>query len=180
MKKIITLLVAACSFLCSCNTASPEKTFGIAALNCNMIFGFAGRVMEQQLASPSVKLVDEKTMATAPMTRKEVITQQVQTIEENYDKVKGLSVNDENKEIIQASKALYEFVLPVYKNEYTALAGLYDGNASADKIDALQKSITEKYGPKFEQLYQAVLTTGKTYAGKHGIKVREVNTTPAP
>lgn len=166
------------SILYSCNTASPEKTFGIAALNCNLIYGFADRMMEQQLASPSVKLVDEKTNATAPMTRKEVIDQKTQAIEDNYNKVKDLSVNNENKAMIEASKALYTFVLPVYKNEYTELAKLYDDKAPSEQIDTMQKKITEKYGPQFAQLYQAVLIAGKAYAEKNGIEVREVN--PAP
>lgn len=166
------------SILYSCNTASPEKTFGIAALNCNLIYGFADRMMEQQLASPSVKLVDEKTNATAPMTRKEVIDQKIQTIEDNYNKVKELPVNNENKPMIEASKALYAFVLPVYKNEYYQLAKLYDDKAPLEQVEAMQKNIAEKYGPQFGQLYQAVLTTGKAYAEKNGIPVREVN--PAP
>ena len=177
MKKIIAFLFAA-SVLHSCNTASPEKTFDVAALNCNLIYGFADGVMEQQLASPSIKLVDEKTQATAPMTRKEVIDQKIQIIEENYEKVKDLAVNDENKAMIDASKALYEFVLPVYKNEYTDLAKLYDDKAPSDQIETMQKNIAEKYGSQFGQLYQAVLTTGKVYAEKNGIQVREVNPSP--
>lgn len=178
MKKLVLLLLTV-SALYSCNTASPEKTFGIAALNCNLIYGFAGRMMEQQLANPSVKLVDEKTNATASMTRKEVIDQKIQAIEDNYNKVKDLSVNDENKAMIEASKALYSFVLPVYKNEYQELAKLYDDKAPSEQIDAMQKNIAEKYGAQFAQLYQAVLTTGKAYAEKNGIEVREVNPVPS-
>lgn len=100
------------------------------------------------------------------------------TIEENYGKVKALSSNAETKEMLSAAQALYEFVLPVYKNEYTQLAALYDDGAPADKTAALEKTIQEKYGAKFQELYTALGTAGKAYAAKHNIPVREVN--PAP
>lgn len=59
MKKIIAPLLVACCLLASCST-SPEKTFGIASLNCNMLYGFAGYELKRDLATPSEKLVDEK------------------------------------------------------------------------------------------------------------------------
>ena len=178
MKKLFLLLLTV-SAMYSCNTASPEKTFDIAALNCNLIYGFADRMMEEQLASPSIKLVDEKTNATAPMKRKEVIDQKIQAIEDNYNKVKDLSVNDENKAMIEASKALYEFVLPVYKNEYTELAKLYDENAPQEKIDAIQRTIIDKYQKRFNELYDNEIKLGTAYAEAHGIEVRTVNTSPS-
>jgi hypothetical protein len=134
--------------------------------------------MQRELASPSVKLVDEKTMATAPMKRAEVIKTKLETVEANFEKVKAIGSNEETKEMLNASLALYEFVIPVYKNEYTQLAKLYDEGAPAEQIAALEKTIQEKYGARFEELYNAVGTTGKAYAAKHNIPVREVN--PAP
>ena len=80
--------------------------------------------------------------------------------------------------MLDAAVALYEFVIPVYKNEYAQLAKLYDDGAPAEQIAALENTIQEKYGARFESLYNAVGTTGKAYAAKHNIPVREVN--PAP
>jgi len=178
MNKTFLILLVACCLLMSCADA-PEKQFGIAALNCNLLYGFAGDGMQRELASPSVKLVDEKTLATAPMKRSEVISEKLESLQTNYEKVKKLSSNDENKEMLNASLALYEFTLPVYKKEYTELAALYDGGAGADKIAAAEKSINEKYGVKFEELYNAVITTGTAYAEKHGIPVKQVNPSPS-
>lgn len=177
MKKILALLFIACCLLSSCST-SPEKTFGIASLNCNMLFGFAGYELKRDLATPAEKLVDEKTLATAPMTRAEVVKDKLTRVEENFAQVKGLSSNDDNKEMLTASIALYEFVLPVYKNEYTALAALYDANALAEKIAAAEKNITDTYAAKFEELYNAVVKAGTAYAQKHGIPVQTVNPSP--
>lgn len=179
MKKSISILFPAfvTFFLFSCNS-SPEKTFGIAALNCNMLYGFGGSGMQRELASPSVKLVDEKTMASAPMKRAEVIDEKLARIEENYKQIKGLSSNDDSKAMIDASISLYEYVMPVYKNEYKQLAALYDDGAAADKIETMEKSIAAKYEAKFEQLYNKMLETATAYAEKHNIPLRTVNPSP--
>lgn len=180
MKNIVTLLlITACCMFTSCST-SPDKTFGIAALNCNFLYGFAGTYeLKRDLATPSEKLVDEKTLATAPMKRAEVVKNKLTTVEENFEKLKGISSNDDNKELLKASTALYEFVLPVYKNEYTNLAALYDEGAPAEKIAAVEKNITDKYEAKFGELYNTVIKTGTAYAEKHGIPVRTVNPSPS-
>ena len=175
------LLVLACSFavvFISCGNPPPDQLFARVVLNTNLLFGFAGSGMQRELASPSVKLVDEKTMATAPMKRAEVVQTKLETIEANFEKVKAISSNEETKPMLDAAIALYEFVIPVYKNEYAQLAKLYDDGAPAEQIAALEKTIQEKYGARFESLYDAVGTTGKAYAAKHNIPVREVN--PAP
>jgi hypothetical protein len=180
MKKILPLLLVF-SFtvvLFSCGNPPPDQLFARVVLNTNLLFGFAGAGMQRELASPSVKLVDEKTMATAPMKRTEVVTTKLETVEANFEKVKAIGSNEETKDMLTATIALYEFVIPVYQNEYAQLAKLYDEGAPAEQIAALEKTIQEKYGARFEELYNAVGATGKVYAAKHNIPVKEVN--PAP
>lgn len=179
MRKIIIPVIVVCSVLIACNTTSPDKTFGVASLNCNMLYGFASTYeLKRDLGTPQEKLVDEKTMKMAPVTRAETVKNKLTLVEENYEKVKSLSSTDDSKEMINASIALYEFVLPVYKKEYAELAALYDGNAAADKIEAATKNITDKYAAKFEELYNTVVKTGMAYADKHGIKVRVSDPSP--
>jgi hypothetical protein len=177
MKKVTIVLMIFGSLCFACNT-TPREYFGLTLLNCNILFGFAGKGMEYELANPSEKLVDQTTMETAPMTRAEVLASKVETIETNFDKVKSLSITDETREMIEASIVLYDFVLPVYKNEYRQLATLYDNKASAEEIAAMEKNIREKYEEKFDSLYNAVNTAGFAYAQKHGIPVQNVNPVP--
>ncbi len=178
MKKIILPLFVLCLLASSCSH-TPREYFDQAALNCNALYGFASAYeLKRDIATPQEKLVDEKTMKMAPVTRAEVVKDKLTSVEENYSKVKSLGSNEDADAMLKASTALYEFVIPVYKNEYTQLAALYDANAPADKIAAVEKNITDKYAAKFEELYNNVVKTGSAYAEKNGIEVRQVNPEP--
>jgi hypothetical protein len=179
MKKNIVAAIALLLLLSSCFNVSPEKNFGIAALSSNVLYGFTGPGLHRQFASPSEKMVYEKTYATAPMSRAEVLQSKLDVVEDFYSKIKALSINEDSKAMITASLALYEFVLPVYKNEYRQLAALYDSNAPADSIAAFEKSLSDKYETEFEKLHRQLLEAGKTYAARHNIAVQEVNPSPA-
>jgi len=178
MKKSIALLFVAGILITSCSN-SPQEYFNQAALNCNTLYGFASDYeIKRDLGIAQEKLVDANTMKMAPMTRAEVVKDKLTRAEENYSKVKKLGNNAAADEMLKASRALYEFVIPVYKNEYTQLAALYDANAPEDKIVAAIKNITDKYATKFEALYSDAITKGIAYAEKNGIEVRQVNPSP--
>jgi hypothetical protein len=178
MKKISIPLIVVCFLLTACSSKTPRQYFEQASLNCNLLYGFAGYELKRDLSMPQEKLVDEKTMKMVPVTRAETVKEKLARVEENYEKVKSLGSSDDSKEMINASLALYEFVIPVYKKEYAELAAMYDGNAAPDKIEAASKNITDKYAAKFEERYNNVVKTGKAYAEKHGIDVRQVNPSP--
>lgn len=171
MKKYITsiaIILFGWLLVAGCNTATPEKYFDIAVLNSNMFVGFANEGQLRELESPSVKMVDGKTVA---MQRAEVLNAKIQYLDESYGKLKALKETEDAKDILQASSALYEYVLPVYKKEYTQLAELYDKNAPKDQIAAQAKAIQDKYFVGYDGLYQTLMGRGKVYAEKHNIKV---------
>jgi hypothetical protein len=179
--KTITILPL-CSFCFyifpSCST-TPENYFDIAVLNCNMMHGFASNGLQRELESPSVKLVEGTTDQTAPMKRKEIIDSKIEFITSAMEKVKSLKATEETKNMLQASVALYEYVLPVYKNEYQQLAKLYDDGAPDDQLQAMEKTIEEKYYPNFEVLFNQLTTEAKPYAAKNNINVNwDVKTSP--
>jgi len=171
-------ILCACIFN-ACNTATPENYFDRAVLNINMLHGFATNSLQRELESPSVKMVEGSKDQFAPMKRKEIIDDKIQALETNAEKVKQLKQTDETKEMLQASITVYDFALPVYKNEYTQLAKLYDDGAPAEQIQALEKSIEERYSSKFGELFDKLTTAGKQYAQKNNIKVNwDVRTSP--
>ena len=172
------LACASMVMLAGCDAAAPEQSFGRAVLGSNLLYGFAGDAMRSQLASPSVKLVDAKTGATAPMKRTEVLDAMLQAIEDSFAKVKSLPRSSDAQDMIDASIRLYEFALPVYRHEYRQLAGLYDAGAPAATIQALEQQIAARYGATFQQLHRALIEAGKGYALRHGLRVREVSPSP--
>jgi hypothetical protein len=134
--------------------------------------GFAGTGgIERELKQPSIKLVDPAKSETAQMTRKEVVEKQLVFIEHAYEKVRELPQTDDTKDILGASLALYEYVLPVYKNEYQQLARLYDAGAPESEIEAFRKHIRDRYKVGFQSHMDALLVAGKSYAAQQGIKV---------
>jgi hypothetical protein len=181
MKKNIFFLlfiIPYCLFT-ACNSATPENYFDRAVLSCNMMHGFASEGLKRELDNPSVKLVEGTKDQTTPMKRKEIIDSRTQYLESNLEKIKALKETDDTKNMLQASIALYEYVLPVYKNEYQQLAKLNDDGASKEQVEGLEKSIEEKYFPAFETLFNKLTAEAKTYATKNKIQVNwDVRTSP--
>lgn len=167
----LALLLAACD--------SPRTRFERAVLNCNFMHGFADDGMLRHLESPSHKLTNPATGASAPMKRVEVIADKITFLEQSFEKVRKLSQSSDSKEMIQASIALYELILPVYKNEYQQLAKLYDDGAPRAQIDALAAAIHTKYSAPFHAQFDKLTELAKPYAAKHDIKVIwDVKTSP--
>jgi hypothetical protein len=160
-----------CCFFAACNRPTPERAFDVAVLNSNMLIGFANGGMERDLESPSVKMGATKD-EIIPMQRSEVIQSKLKFVEANYEKLKGFTQTDDTKDIIQQSLALHELILPVYRNEYTQLAKLYDSNAPKREIETLEKKIHDQYFLKFEAAYNQLINSGKLYAKEHKIEVR--------
>ena len=166
---LIVLVVG--PLLSSCNNATPENYFDEAVLNVNLITPFGGQAALYSMAHPSVKLVPGTKDQTAPMTRKEIVEDQIQRVEQNLTKIKALPDSEETRDIVQTSIKLHEFVLPVYKTEYRELAKLYDeGGSQQDRISKAQE-IDTKYLAAYKALFSRLVELGKAYAEKHHIKV---------
>lgn len=154
----------------SCNSAPPEKYFDVAVLNSNVVVGFAGKRMIYELENPSVRL-DEKNGGTTTMKRAEMVDSKIEFAELMIRNLKHLKETDDTKTIIDASLAMYKFILPVYKNEYTKLAKLYDDGAVTLQIQQVSQALQDKYSSRFDTLYSKLIEEGKGYAKKYNIKV---------
>ena len=174
MKKIIPpgILICCCYWLfISCNTPNPENYFELAVLNCNMMAGFANEGLQREFDKPTMKVAEDNKNKAVPMKRKEVIDNKIQFLEANLKKLKQLKETWDAKDLLQASEALQEYVLPVYKTEYQQLAKLYDAGASKKEIRSLAQSIHDKYYSGFEELFNKLTAIGKSFARRHNIKV---------
>jgi hypothetical protein len=182
MKKISFFLLTtgiAVLLLSSCYTATRENYFDGAVLNCNMMMGFAHEGLQRELEQPTVKLVAGTRDQTAPMKRKEIIESKIHFLDEAFGKIKNLKKTDDTKDMLEASVALYDYVLPVYKTEYLQLAKLYDEGASRNQIRSFSKNISDKYFAGFEARFNKLAEAGKPYAARHNIKVNwDIKTSP--
>jgi hypothetical protein len=179
MKKIFIKLFLLAIVSGGCTDQSPENIFSQVVLNTNLFFGFAGNADFRQLESPSEKLVPGTTVKTEPMKRVEIMQDKIEALSRSYDKVRKLSTNGDAKEMAESSVALYEYVLPVYKNEYMQLAKLYDDGATADLVQQLWTLIQTKYQNGFVILKDKLTAAEKEYATKNTINVKwDVKTAP--
>jgi hypothetical protein len=171
MKKIFFLVLFICLVITACNTATPGKYFDTAVLNCNMMMGFANEGLLRELDQPSVKMVNGDKDHTVAMKRKEVIDTKIKFLEANLEELKQLKETPDTRDILQASLALNEYILPVYKNEYLQLAKLYDDGASKEARQSMSMAIRGKYFTGFDERFSKLTTAGKSYAERHAIKV---------
>ncbi len=82
--------------------------------------------------------------------------------------------------MVQASLALHEYVLPVYRDDYQRLAKLHDDGAPQGAIAQLSASIATKHGAQFSALSDRLTAAGKAYASRHDIKVMwDIRTSPS-
>ena len=172
MKKFLLFLMVLSGGLLftSCKTSNPEKYFSLAVLNSNMISGFASDGLSRELESSALRMIEGQVQTVATQ-RAEIINERTKYLEDGFKKLQQLEQTAETKEILKRSLELYEFVLPVYKNEYTELARLYDNGASKADIDSKFAMIHEKYYRRYSELYDQLIDSGKSYAMKYAIKV---------
>jgi len=170
--KLSTILLLALSlFLQSC--AEPaDDFFGVAVLNTNTITDFGTPRLAKQINDETTEFPDipsSKKNGDEAMIR---VQNNILYMEKVLNDIKALSANDDSRKVIKEQAiALYEFVIPVYKNEYTAYAKLCDAKAPQAQKDEIIASIEQKYSARFEALYTALLTNGKAFAEANHLNV---------
>jgi hypothetical protein len=179
IKKLLPPVIIALSILITgCGPVSPENYFNTAVLSSNMLHGFANETDWREFESPSVTMVGNSG-ETAPMKRMDIVKSKIEHAEENLSKLKDLKETNETREMVVVAKEMYEHALPVYKNEYAALARLYDDNGSKEQIQSSLKSIEQKYAGKHAVLHYKLISFGKEYAKKNNINVMwDIQTSP--
>ena len=80
--------------------------------------------------------------------------------------------------MLEASIAVYQFVLPVYKSDYIKLAAMYDAGAAQALINDLAQDIHKKNYSTYERLNSRLFAAGQNYAAKSNTKEHYVNPSP--
>lgn len=173
MKHLLFIIFMSMSLLfTACQSPSPETFFGKVVLNTNLVADFAperyGKHLEQETLEfpdmPSSKKVGDEAQKSVEI--------KIQVVEKALKDIKELNVSDEDaKALKEQSIALFEKVLPVYQNEYTAYAKLCDSKGSAEEKQAILQKIDNEQMPAINTVFDNVYALGKAYAEKHNLNV---------
>lgn len=157
----------------ACQSASPDKFFGQVVLNTNLIADFDPTTFGKRLEQETREFPDIPASKKNGDEAQRVVELKILSVEKAIKDIKELNVSDEDaKTLREQSIKLFEAVLPVYKNEYTAYAKLCDAKASDDEKQALLQKIEKDYSPEVNELFDDVYTLGKQYAEKHNLNVK--------
>ena len=168
-----SFLVAIAFSLClqSCSE-SADKFFGIAVLNTNMINDFGTPILAKHINDNTIEFDDIPSSKNKGDEAVNDVKNKILYLEKSLNDIKALADGDEmRKKIKNESIALYEFVIPVYKNEYMSYAKLCDSKAPQEQKDEIIKAIEQKYYADFEAKYESLLSNGKAFAQQNNINV---------
>jgi len=166
---IFTILILSLS-LQGCKTA--DEFFGIAVLNTNTIADFGTPTLAKSINDQTVEFADIPSSKKKGNEAQEFVNYKILYMDKSIKDIKDLSASgDDRKDIKAKSIALYEFVIPIYKNEYMAYAKLCDNKGSQAQKEQMIQAIEQQYNAEFERKYGAVLESGKKFAADNDLNV---------
>ncbi|KEQ30824.1 hypothetical protein N180_18590 [Pedobacter antarcticus 4BY] len=168
---IFSLLMLCVLLLNSC-AETPDKFFGVAVLNTNIVTDFATPRLAKHISDTTTEYPDIPSSKKNGDEAVSYLGNKILYMEKVVKDIKGLTENSSTKEIIKESLDLYAYVLPVYKNEYMAYAKLCDAKGSKEEKEAMSRKIEDKYAETFETKYISLMEKGKAYADKHNLNVK--------
>lgn len=167
----IILALVTLSFF-ACQSSSPDKFFGQVVLNTNLIADFDPATFGKRLEEETVEFPDVPSSKKNGNEAQEIVRIKIMSVEKAINDIKNLHVSDEDAKALQEqSVKLFEAVLPVYKNEYTAYAKLCDEKGPQEEKNVLLEKIERENLPAINSLFDSVYDLGKKYAEKHQLNV---------
>jgi hypothetical protein len=165
------LFLSACFFLQSC--AEPaNKFFDITVLNTNTITDFGTPSLAKHINDETIEFADIPSSKKKGNEAITYVQNNILYMEKSLKDIKALSADDDSRKVIkERSLVLYEFVIPVYKNEYIAYAKLCDSKAPQAQKDEIIARIEKMYTAGFEKRYDALLSVGKVFGAENKINV---------
>ena len=177
MKKILNtitlfLIVIATSIVAiSCTTHSPEKTFDIAALNSNLLSRFGSKDINFKLDSePQIYEESKKNMVASSYY--DYFKFDITNLETQLKKIKEIEENDDNRELLQASKDLFIYAIAKEKEGYLPIAKMKDEKASPEQIQKAIEDFDAATQNDIDAKFTKLMNVAKAYAKKHNIDAK--------
>ncbi|WP_417939032.1 hypothetical protein [Flavobacterium sp. RS13.1] len=177
MKKILNIanlflvIIAGSLISTSCSNLSPEKTFDIAVLNSNLLSRFGGKEISNKLESePQVYDENQKKMISSSYY--DTFKYDISNLEIQLKRINEITEDDDNKEMLEASKDLFSYVISKQKEGYLPIAKMKDEKASPEQIEKAIADFDAATQTEAVSKFAKLMATGKAYAEKHHIDTK--------
>lgn len=169
---IIALVISTGSLVAtSCTNLSPEKTFEIAALNSNLLSRFGSKEINEKLQSePQVYEESQKKMI--PSSYYDAFKYDITNLETRFQTIKDIAEDDDNKELLQASKDLFSYAIAKQKEGYLPIAKLKDEKASPEEIEKAIADFDASTQSEINAKFTKLMTVAQAYVDKHNINAK--------
>jgi hypothetical protein len=177
MKKILNnsiiafVLIAASIVSTSCTNPSPEKTFEIAALNTNLLSRFGSKDINFKLESEP-QIYDETQKKMIPSSYYDYFKFDIANLETQFKKIKEINEDDDNRELLQASKDLFTYAIAKEKEGYLPIAKMKDEKASPEQIEKAIADFDASTLNEIDAKFTRLMNAAKAYAEKHNIDAK--------
>ena len=169
---ILFLVVIAISLtFSSCNNLSPEKTFEVAALNSNLLSRFGSKEINEKLQSEAM-VYDESQKKMVPSSYQDAFKYDITNLETRFQTIKDIPVDDDNKELLQASKDLFSYAISKQKEGYLPIAKLKDEKASPEQIEKAVADFDASTRNEIDAKFTKLMNVAQAYVDKHNINAK--------
>jgi hypothetical protein len=177
MKRILNaatlflVLIATSLTFTSCTNLSPQKTFEISVLNSNLLSRFGSKEINEKLQSEA-QVYDESQKKMIPSSYYDAFKYDITNLETRFQDIKDIPEDEDNKELLQASKDLFSYVITKQKEGYLPIAKMKDEKASPEQIEKAIADFDASTQTEADTKFTKLMNAGKAYAEKHNIDAK--------
>ncbi|OCB69613.1 hypothetical protein B0A79_04020 [Flavobacterium piscis] len=168
---ILLVLIVTSIFLTSCTNLSPEKTFEVAALNSNLLSRFGSKDINFKLESEP-QIYDETQKKMIPSSYYDYFKFDITNLETQFKKIKEIKEDDDNRELLQASKDLFSYAITKEKEGYLPIAKMKDEKASPEQIEKAIADFDAATQSEIDNKFTKLMNVAKAYVAKHNINAK--------
>lgn len=170
-KSIAFVLITISLIATSCTNLSPEKTFEIAALNSNLLSRFGSKDINFKLESEP-QIYDESQKKMIPSSYYDYFKFDIANLETQLKKIQEIEEDDDNKELLQASKDLFSYAIAKQKEGYLPIAKMKDEKASPEQIEKAIADFDASTQKDIDAKFTKLMNAAQAYVDKHNINAK--------
>lgn len=168
---ILLVLIVTSISLTSCTNLSPEKTFEVAALNSNLLSRFGSKDINFKLESEP-QIYDETQKKMIQSSYYDYFKFDITNLETQFKKIKEIKEDDDNRELLQASKDLFSYAITKEKEGYLPIAKMKDEKASPEQIEKAIADFDASTQSEIDTKFTKLMNVAKAYVAKHNINAK--------